>query len=47
MVEGRTIHKHVKEKIVFLTYSISKATVKYTYIHRHKYIYIYIYMYIQ
>ena len=24
-VEGRTIHKHVKEKIVFLKYSISKA----------------------
>ena len=29
MVEGRTIHKHVKEKIIFLKYSISKATVKY------------------
>ena len=32
MVEDRTIHKHVKEKIVFLKYSISKATVKYIYI---------------
>ena len=43
MVEGRTIDKHVKEKIVFLKYSISKATVKCTYIH----IYIYnIYGYI-
>ena len=31
MVEGRTIHKHVKEKLVFLKYSISRATVKYTY----------------
>ena len=31
IVEGRTIHKHVKEKLVFLKYSISKATVKYTY----------------
>ena len=31
-VEGRTIHKHVKENIVFLKYSISKATVKYIYI---------------
>ena len=30
MIEGRTIHKQVKEKIVFLKYSISKATVKYT-----------------
>ena len=37
MVEGRTMHKQVKEKIVFLKCSISKATVKYTYI----YIYIY------
>ena len=36
MVEGRTIHKHVKEKIVFLKYSISKATVKYTYIYMPK-----------
>ena len=33
MVEDRTIHKTVKEKIVFLKYSISKATVKYTYIY--------------
>ena len=33
MVEGRTIHQHVKEKIVFLKYSMSKATVKYTYTH--------------
>ena len=32
MVEDRTIHKHVKENIVFLKYSISKATVKYIYI---------------
>ena len=32
MVEDRTIHKHVKEKIIFLKYSISKATVKYIYI---------------
>ena len=39
MVEGRTIHKHVKEKKVFLKYSISEATVKYTYI----YIYVCIY----
>ena len=31
MVEDRTIHKHVKENIVFLKYSISKSTVKYTY----------------
>ena len=31
MVERRTINKHVKEKLVFLKYSISKATVKYTY----------------
>ena len=36
MVEGRTIHKHAKEKIVFLKYSISKATVKYTYIYMPK-----------
>ena len=42
MVEGRTIHKQVKEKIVFLKYSISKATVKYIY----RYIWIYIYIYI-
>ena len=46
IVEGRTIHKHVKEKIVFLKYSISKATVKYTYIHIYIYIYIYMYIYI-
>ena len=46
MVEGRTIHKHVKEKKVFLKYSISEATVKYTYIHIYI-IYIYICMYIQ
>ena len=32
-VEGRTIHKHVKENIVFLKYSISKSTVKCTYIY--------------
>ena len=46
MVEGRTIHKHVKEKIVFLKYSISKATIKYTYIYINIYIYIFIYMFI-
>ena len=33
MIEGRTIHKQVKEKIVLLKYSISEATVKYTYIY--------------
>ena len=44
MVEGRTIHKHVKEKIVFLKYSFSKATVKYKYIYIHICIYIYVIM---
>ena len=47
MVESRTIHKHVKEKMVFLKYSISKATVKYTDIYICIYIYnIYMYIYI-
>ena len=33
---GRTIYKQMKEKIVFLKYSISKATVKYSYTGRTK-----------